>query len=138
MLKIIHLNFHAICIATLLGFIIGIIWYSPLFFRKVLISDLRKNRPEFHKLLIPFIISIFSMFILAIILDTFLFFSSLAGMNKYEAALIIGSTISIGVIGLNMLSDYLISGTLMKYFMVHAGYRITLTILISITLAFFR
>ena len=138
MLRIIQLNYPAIFIATLVGVCIGIIWYSPLLFRKILLDDLKKNKHELNKFIIPFIITIFGMFILSVILDTFLFFSGFVGMNRFEAAIVIGITISVGIIALNMLSDYLISGTHMKYFIVHAGYRIILTLLMSITLALWR
>jgi hypothetical protein len=90
MLKIIQLNLPAICIATLIGLLFGILWYSPLLFRKVLIADVKKNKKEIHIFLFPFIISIMGMFILSIILDVFLFFSGLAGMNRFEAALVLG------------------------------------------------
>ena len=138
MLKIIHPNFLAIFIATGIGVILGIIWYSPIMFRKVLLADLEKNKQDITKFLIPLIISVFGMFILAIIIDTFLFFSKLAGMNSFSAATVIGITISVGIIALNMLSDYMISGTNMKFFTVHAGYRIVMTLLMSWTLAIWR
>lgn len=138
MLKIIHLNEIAIFIATLVGVFLGVIWYSPLMFRKILLDDLAKNNNDINKFFVPFIISVFGMAILAIILDTFLFFSKLAGMDSFYAATIIGVTISVGIIALNMLSDYMISGTHMKFFTVHAGYRIVMTILMAWTLSFWR
>ena len=136
MLKIIHPDFIAISIATFSGALLGVIWYSPLLFRKVLLDDLAKNNQDIRGSFIPFIISVFGMFILAIILDTFLFFSGLAGMDPFIAATVIGITISVGIIALNMLSDYMISGTHMKYFAVHTGYRILLTLIMSWILAF--
>ena len=136
MLKIIHPDFIAICIATFSGALLGVVWYSPLLFRKVLLDDLAKNNQDIRGFFIPFIISVFGMFILAIILDTFLFFSGLAGMDPFVAATVIGITISVGIIAFNMLSDYMISGTHMKYFAVHAGYRILLTLVMSWILAF--
>jgi len=138
MLKIIDLNFVAIFISTTVGIVVGVIWYSPLLFWKVLINDIRRSHIEGNKFLFPVLFSIFGMFILAVILDTFLFFSRLAGMNPFEAALLLGFTISVGVIALNMLSDYLISGTHIKFFIVHAGYRIVMTLLMSLTLALWR
>ena len=138
MLRIINLNEIAILVATLVGAVLGVIWYSPIMFRKVLLDDLAKNNNDIRKFFLPFIISVFSMVILAIILDTFLFFSKLAGMDSFYAATIIGSTISVGIIALNMLSDYMISGTHMKFFTVHAGYRIVMTILMAWTLSLWR
>ncbi|NOZ46693.1 MAG: DUF1761 domain-containing protein [Chlorobi bacterium] len=138
MLKIIQLNLLAICIATLIGVVLGLLWYSPLLFRKVLIIDLEKNNKKINELLFPFLISIFGAFILAVILDLFLFFSNLAGMPPFYAATIIGSIMAVGIIALNMLSDYLLSGIHIKHFIVHAGYRIALTLIIAWTLAFWR
>ena len=138
MLKIIHPHYFAICIATLSGILLGLIWYSPQLFRKVLLDDIEKNKHNIKRTLIPFIISIVGIFILGIILDTFLFFSRLAGMDSFEAATVIGLTISVGIIALNMLSDYMISGTHMRYFTVHAGYRILLTLSMSWILSIWR
>lgn len=138
MLKIIHLNYPAIFVATLAGIISGIIWYSPIFFRKILLKDLARNERDFSKIFLPIIISIVGIFLLAIILDTFLFFAGFTGMDTFEAATILGIVLAIGIIAVNMLSDYLISGTHMHSFMVHAGYRIVLTLAMAWILALWR
>ena len=131
MLKIIHPNYFAILIATLSGIILGIIWYSPFLFRKVWLADIERNEHDIRRTLIPFLISVVGIYILGIILDTFLRFSDLVGYDGFFDVTVIGLIVSIGIIALNMLSDYMISGAHIKFFIVHAGFRIILTLVMS-------
>lgn len=127
MWDIAELNWLAILTATIAGFVLGGIWYGPVF-GKAWMEALGKTPEDIKPSPTPFLVSLVTATITAIILA--LFIAALGVTNAVSGALI-GLGVGVGFIATAMGSDSAFCGWGLKLFLIQAGYRVSYSIIMG-------
>ena len=120
-------NWWAILVATALAFVLGGIWYGPIF-GKAWLAALGKTEDEIEPSPSPFIISFFTALLTAVVLAWLVVEVGVTG--AMDGALL-GLVTGIGFIATAMASDSAFCGWPLKLFLIQAGYRVTYAILMG-------
>ena len=131
MLDFAALNFLAILVVTVVGFLLGGIWYGPLFGEAWLDAvGLKKEdiKPS-HR---PFVISFFSGLATAVVLGLLI---QAAGITGLVDGIVLGLLVGVGFIAAGMASDYSFCGWKLNLFYIQAGYRLAYTVIMGAVLA---
>lgn len=121
------LNWLAILVATAAAFLLGGIWYGPLF-GKAWMSAIGKTEDELQPSPAPFIISFFTALLTCVVLAVImknLSIQSLAG------GVTLGAMTGIGFIATAMASDSAFCGWGVKLWAIQSGYRVVYSVIMG-------
>lgn len=125
------LNWLAILVATVVGFLIGGLWYGPLF-GKAWMAALGKTEDDIQPTPAPFVISFVTSAITAIVLAALM---PAAGVAGALSGAVFGLAMGIGFIATAMASDAAFCGWPASLWAIQAGYRVTYTMVMGAILA---
>lgn len=126
-----EINFIGVLVATVIGMLLGALWYSPILFGNAWMKCIGKTPETLGKSTIPMIGSIFASLITALGVS-FLF--SLINVSSLTTAVGIGTTLGFLIIFPAMLSDNLFCGWGNKLLLIQSGYRAVSVTLMSVAL----
>ena len=125
------INWWAVLAATVLAFVLGGIWYGPVF-GKAWMAALGKTEEDIEPSPRPFVISFFTALVTAIVLAWLI--KSL-GIYAWPEGALLGLVTGIGFIATAMASDSAFCGWSLKLFLIQSGYRVLYSILMGALLA---
>ncbi len=127
MLDFSDLNIWAILVATVTAFMLGGLWYGPLF-GQAWLKAMGKTEDEIEPSATPFVVSFFSSLISATILSALI--TSLS-IDTLLGGMTLGALMGIGFIATAMASDTAFCGWGLSLFVIQSGYRVVYTILMG-------
>lgn len=134
MFDLADISWVAVAISTVTGFLIGGVWYGPLFGRAwvaamgkdpTAMDDPERKQElmdEFGSPAQAMSISFVSQLVTAIVMSLVL---GATGTPDLTNGLLLGGALGVGLVATGMASDYAFCGWGMKLFLIQAGYRIT-------------
>ena len=128
------LNWLAVLVATAAGFVLGGLWYGPLF-GNAWVTALGKQPEDIKPSPFPFFVSLITASVTAIVLA--LFVNALGITSALDGALL-GLAIGVGFIATAMGSDSAFCGWGLRLFLIQSGYRIAYSVIMGIILAVWR
>lgn len=131
MLDFAGLNWFAILAATAAGFMLGGIWYGPLFGRAWM-NAIGKTEADIQPSPTPFVISFVTALITAIVLAALI---HNLGFTSVLDGVVLGLLVGVGFIATAMGSDSAFCGWGLPLFLIQSGYRITYSVIMGIILA---
>ncbi len=131
MLEFTGFNWWAILVATAAVFVLGGLWYGPIF-GKAWLTAIGKTEDDIQPSPAPFIISFLTALFTTIVLAALI--RSL-GINTLGGGLLLGATTGVGFIATAMASDSAFCGWGMPLFLIQSGYRVLYSILMGGILA---
>ena len=132
MLEFGGLNWWAIFGATAVAFVIGGLWYGPIF-GKAWMQALGKTEDDIEPTPAPFIISFFTALVTSIVLAALI---QTLGIQTINGGLILGGLMGIGFIATAMASDSAFCGWSLQLFLIQSGYRVLYSIVMGGILAY--
>ena len=127
MLDFSALNWWAIFVATIAAFVLGGIWYGPVF-GQAWLNALGKKQEDLKPSPTPFVISFFTSLLTCVILAAIM---NTLGMQTLADGLVLGALVGLGFIATAMASDGAFCRTGMPLFLIQAGYRVLYSILMG-------
>ncbi len=127
MLDFSDLNLWAILVASLAGFMLGGVWYGPLF-GKAWMNAIGKTEEDIQPSPAPFIISFFTSLTTAIVLAALIRTLDFTALSD---GIILGVTVGAGFIAAAMASDSAFCGWGVKLFLIQSGYRLAYSIIMG-------
>lgn len=124
-------NWWAILVSTLLGFIIGGIWYGPLF-GKAWMKALGKTEFDLPPSVVPFVIALITAFVSAVVLA---YLISVLGATTWLQGAMVGLVLSVAFIACSNISDGAYCRWSWSLVAIHSGYRVLYCILMGVILA---
>ncbi len=134
MLDFSGLNWLAILAATVAGFLIGGVWYGPLF-GKAWLRAIGKTEEELGGAAGPMILSFFTAAATSIVLAGIL---NIMAAPDLVDGIVLGLLVGVGFIAAGMASDYAFCGWPRPLFFIQAGYRVSYSVVMGIILAAWR
>ena len=134
MLDISALNWWSILAATVVAFVIGGLWYGPVF-GQAWLRAMGKTQDEIQPSATPFVVSFFAALLTCVVLAALI--DSLA-IETLTGGLMIGAITGIGFIATAMASDTAFCGWGMPLFLIQAGYRVVYSIVMGGILAYWQ
>lgn len=134
MLNYMALNWWAILIATVAGFVLGGIWYGPLF-GSAWMRAIGKTAADLKPSPTPFIVSFVTAAITAVVLA--LLIGGLGVVRVIDGA-ILGLVVGIGFIATAMASDTAFGRGSVPLLLIQAGYRVAYSVLMGAILTWWR
>ena len=131
MLEFTGLNWLAIFVATAVAFVLGGIWYGPLF-GKAWTRAIGKSESDIKPSATPFVISFVTALVTAIVLAALI--KSL-GIDTLGGGLLLGAITGVGFIATAMASDSAFCSWGLPLFLIQSGYRVLYSVLIGGILA---
>lgn len=135
MLAYAGLNYIAILVVTLLGFVLGGIWYSPILFSRQWLAALGKTEKDIPPSAVPFIITLVASFLtahtLALLINTLDITSLVDGVS-------LALRVGIAFVLANMASDFAFCRWPARLFWILGGYRLLLVVVMGIILTLWR
>ena len=125
-----QLNWFAILLATVVSFVLGYLWYGPLF-GKAWLDELGKSPEELGSGASPFVISAVLMLIASSVMAVLV---ACIGIETWFEGATLGFAIGIGFIATSYFSDAQFGGKSTKLTLIESGYRVVYTLLIGIIL----
>lgn len=123
-------NWWAIIVSTVLAFVLGGLWYGPLF-GQAWMQAIGKTEADIQPTPAPFVISFFTALLTAVVLAWLI---GALGVTTWLGGATIGLVTGIGFIATAMASDTAFCGWGMKLFIIQAGYRVLYSILMGAVL----
>ena len=123
-------NWWAILVSTVLAFVLGGLWYGPLF-GQAWMQAIGKTEADIQPTPAPFVISFFTALLTAVVLAWLI---SALGVNTWIGGAMLGLVTGVGFIATAMASDTAFCGWGMKLFVIQAGYRVLYSILMGAVL----
>lgn len=120
MLEFADLNWWAVIAATIVGFLLGGIWYGPLF-GNAWLAALGKTAEDIEPSATPFVVSFVTSLVTAVVLAGLI--ASLGLVGWFHGA-VLGLLAGIGFIAASMASDSAFCRWPMNLFLILAGYRV--------------
>ena len=134
MLEFSDLNPWAVAVATITGFLLGGVWYGPLF-GNAWLAALGKTAEDLEPSATPFIVSFFTSLVTAIVLAALI--RSLGLVGWLDGAML-GLLAGVGFIAASMASDSAFCRWSMNLFLILAGYRVVYSIVMGAILGAWR
>ncbi len=131
MLDFTGLNWWAILGATLAAFVLGGLWYGPLF-GKAWMNALGKSEADMQPSPTPFIVSFFTALLTTIVLAALIKGLSI---NSVFGGMTLGALTGVGFIATAMASDSAFCGWGVRLFSIQSGYRVLYSVLMGAILA---
>ncbi|MEM8767805.1 MAG: DUF1761 domain-containing protein [Pseudomonadota bacterium] len=121
------INWLAIGVATVVAFVLGGLWYGPLF-GKAWMTALGKTEADIEPTPAPFIISFFTALLTCIVVAGLMGALAIDGVIPGAA---FGLLVGIGFIATAMASDTAFCGWGLPLFLIQAGYRVSYSVLMG-------
>ena len=131
MLDLTGLNWLAILAATAAGFMLGGVWYGPLF-GNAWLKAIGKKKEDIKPSPTPFVISFFTSLLTAIVLSALIHG---LGFTSLADGVVLGILTGIGLIAAAMASDSAFCGWGVPLFLIQSGYRVTYSVIMGAILA---
>ena len=129
------LNWWAILVATIAGFLLGGIWYGPLF-GKAWLRAIGKREEDLGSPAIPMTLSFVTAFATALLMA--LLMNALPTIKTVFDGALLGLYIGVGFIAAAMASDYAFCRWPTQLFFIQAGYRVAYSVIMGAILAGWR
>ncbi|MEM7078090.1 MAG: DUF1761 domain-containing protein [Pseudomonadota bacterium] len=120
-------NWWAILVATILAFVLGGLWYGPVF-GKAWIAAMGKTEEDIEPTPAPFIISFFTALLTAVALA---YLIQGLGITTTTGGALLGTLVGFGFIATAMASDTAFCGWGMRLFLIQSGYRVVYSIIMG-------
>ncbi len=120
-------NWWAVLVATVLAFVLGGLWYGPLF-GKAWLAAMGKTEADIEPSASPFIISFFTALLTAVTLAWLVHALSIQG---WSGGALLGLVTGIGFIATAMASDTAFCGWGLRLFIIQAGYRVVYSVVMG-------
>lgn len=120
-------NWWAILTATVLAFVLGGLWYGPVF-GKAWLAALGKSEADIEPSPAPFIISFFTALLTAVALA---YLIHALEITSVLGGLYIGTLVGIAFIATAMASDSAFYGWGVRLFLIQSGYRVVYSIIMG-------
>ena len=127
MLDFLGLNWWAILVATGAAFVLGFLWYGPLF-GQAWLKALGKTEADLQPSPTPFVISFFTTLLSCVVLGAIM--KGMA-LHSLSGGLLIGGLVGVGFIAASMASDSAFCRSGMPLFLIQSGYRVLYSILMG-------
>ena len=127
MLDFLGLNWWAILVATGAAFVLGFLWYGPLF-GQAWLKALGKTEADLQPSPTPFVISFFTTLLSCVVLAAIMKGMALQSLG---GGLLIGGLVGVGFIAASMASDSAFCRSGMPLFLIQSGYRVLYSILMG-------
>ena len=127
MIDLIALNWIAILVATAVAFVLGGLWYGPLF-GNAWLTALGKTPDDIQPSPAPFVISFFTALLTSVVMAGLM---AALGIASVAGGAVFGLITGIGFIATAMASDTAFCGWGMPLFLIQAGYRVSYAILMG-------
>lgn len=124
------INWWAVLVATVLAFVLGGIWYGPVF-GQAWLAALGKTEEDIEPSPRPFIISFFTALITAVVLAWLIIALGVVG---WVNGAMLGLVTGVGFIATAMASDSAFCGWSLRLFLIQSGYRVVYSILMGAVL----
>ena len=128
---ILALNWWAILVATLAAFVLGGLWYGPLF-GKMWLHALNKSEYDLTPSAVPFIVSIVTSFITCVVLAWLIL---VLGISTWEDGALFGLIVGIAFIACSSVSDGAFCRWSWTLLSIQAGYRILFCVISGVIFA---
>ena len=125
------LNWIAIIVLTIGSFVLGYLWYGPVF-GKAWLAALGKDESEIQPSPTPFIVSFVTMLLTCIVMAWMV--QALA-IDTWLAGACLGALIGIAYIAASSASDTAFCGWSWNLWAIQAGYRVVYSIIMGLVLA---
>jgi hypothetical protein len=128
-----HLNYLAVVVCTIIYFLIGAVWYSPVLFSKKWQAlnaglDMEKGKKQMPLLFLnAFICSAFASFAIAILINYI-------GIIAIPAAIKLGLLCGVGFGYTSLSMSYMFGQRSMSLLLIDAGYHIVSLVIVSVVL----
>jgi hypothetical protein len=130
MFEIADINVFAVIAATVAGFVLGGLWYGPLF-GQAWLDAVGKGKDDIQPSPGPFIISLGASLVTATVLS---FLRLGLGVESVAGGALLGALCSLGFTATAMASDNAFCGWGWRLYAIQAGYRFTYTVVMGIIL----
>ena len=130
-MEILGLDVIAVLAATVVGMVLGALWYSPLLFGAAWMRSVGKTPETLGSSTAPMIGSVVASFLSAVGIA---FVMSMAGVNSLEGALGMGAVLGFLIVFPAMLSDSLFCGWGVQLLLIQTGYRVSSIVLMAVVL----
>lgn len=127
MIDLMALNWLAILIATVAAFVLGGLWYGPVF-GQAWMAALGKTEDDIEPTPMPFVISFFTAALTCIVVAALM---QTLGIVTVLGGAVFGLVVGIGFIATAMASDTAFCGWGLRLFLIQAGYRVAYSILMG-------
>ena len=125
-----ELNWLAIVVATIVSFVIGFLWYGPVF-GKAWLAALGKTEDEIQPSPTPFIVSIVTALITCVTMALLIHW---LGCDTWMEGVGIGLLTGIGFIAASMFSDGAFCGWSWTLVVIQSGYRVLYSVVMAVIL----
>ena len=130
-----HLNWIAILVATIVGFLLGGLWFSPLLFANRWTAALGKSKEQMGKpgpaLALSFVVTLITAIALAMLLFVMPLTTTLGALR-------LGLTIGIVFYALATASDYAYTGWPRTIYWIQASYHVLMIAVMAVIIAAWR
>jgi hypothetical protein len=121
------INWWAVLVASVLAFVLGGLWYGPVF-GKAWLNALGKTEDDIEPSPMPFIISFFTALVTAVVLAWLI---HRLGIISWSGGALLGLITGVGFIATAMASDTAFCGWGAKLFVIQSGYRVVYSIIMG-------
>ena len=128
------LNYLAILVVTIAGFLLGGVWYGPLF-AKAWMAEVGKTEADLKGGPAPFVISFVTAFVTAVVLAVLV---NTMGISTAGDGIALGLYAGLGFIATGMGSDMAFRGDSVKLWAIQSGYRVAYSVIMGWVLAVWR
>ena len=120
-------NWWAVLVATVLAFVLGGLWYGPLF-GKAWLAAMGKTEEDIEPSASPFVISFFTALLTAV---TLAWLVHALSIQSWGGGALLGLVTGIGFIATAMASDTAFCGWGLRLFIIQAGYRVVYSVVMG-------
>lgn len=131
MLEFAGLNWLAILVSTAAAFMLGGIWYGPVF-GKAWMNALGKTEDDIQPTPTPFVISFVTALVTSIVLAALI---QALGFDTAVDGILLGLFVGVGFIAMAMGSDSAFCGWGLPLFLIQSGYRVVYSVVMGAILA---
>ena len=126
-----ELNWWAILVVTVVAFMLGFIWYGPVF-GKAWLNALGKTEDEIQPSPTPFLITIVTTLITSIVMAVLV---HLLAIDNWMLGALLGAAVGVGFIAASNASDTAFCRWSWNLFAIQSSYRVVYSIVMGVILA---
>ena len=127
MIDLLALNWLAILIATVAAFVLGGLWYGPVF-GQAWMTALGKTEDDIEPTPMPFVVSFFTAALTCIVVAVLM---QMLGIVSVLGGAVFGLVVGIGFIATAMASDTAFCGWGPRLFIIQSGYRVVYSVVMG-------
>ena len=128
-------NYIAVLVVAIVSFVLGGLWYSPKVFGNIWLAGIGKRPDELGSSAVPLALNLITAVITAAV-----FAAIVRSLNLQTAAegLTFGFIVGVGIIAASMASDFAFNRFPPSFFLVEAGYRVGLSLIMGLVLTIWK